>query len=63
MTNSTELRRSIRAALDHARQGHLQAFRAAVQGGTPAGELAHDLGAFCRAAVQLFRIIRRRGVR
>lgn len=48
-----------RAALDHARQGHLHAFRTAVLTGTPASELLHDLRAFVRAAGQLLRILPR----
>lgn len=55
-THRTKRHYDTRTALDHARQGHLRAFHAAVVGGTPADELTHDLSAFCRAALQLFRI-------
>lgn len=55
-TYRTKSHHDTRAALDHARQGHLRAVYAAIVAGTPAGELAHDLGAFCNAVLQLLRI-------
>lgn len=61
MKHRTKPCRGPRAALDHARQGHLRAIHAAIAGGTPAGELLCDLWAFFRAAVQLLCIVPRLG--